>query len=67
VRLAANETDRADVGGAVSMRTPGAYTSSAPCDLRVKFGLGIRWNDGSFGKRGAWSDIFTNYDNPNCA
>lgn len=67
VRLAADETDRYDVGGAVGMRTPGAYTSSAPCDLRVKFGLGIRWNDGSFGKRGAWSDVFTNYDNPNCA
>ena len=67
VRLAADETDRYDVGGAVGLRTPAAYTSSAPCDLRVKFGLGIRWSDGSFGKRGAWSDIFTNYDNPSCA
>ena len=40
VRLAADETDRYDVGGAVGLRTPAAYTSSAPCDLRVKFGLG---------------------------
>jgi hypothetical protein len=67
LRLAANETDRYDVGGAVGLRTPNVNLDTAPCDLRVKFGLGIRWNDGSFGKRGAWSDIFTNYDNPNCA
>ena len=67
LRLAVDETDRYDVGGAVSVRTPAAYTSSAPCDLRVKFGLGIRWNDGTLGARGAWSDIFTNDDNPTCA
>ena len=67
IRLAASETNRYDTNGALSVRTPNAYTSSAPCDLRVKFGLGIRWSDGSFGKRGGWSDIFNNYDNPNCA
>jgi hypothetical protein len=67
VRLAVNETDRYDVGGAVGLRTPNVNLDTGPCDLRVKFGLGIRWNDGSFGARGAWSHVFTNYDNPNCA
>lgn len=67
VRLAVNETDRYDTSGFVGLRTPNVNLDTGPCDLRVKFGLGIRWNDGTFGGRGAWSDVFTNYDNPNCA
>jgi hypothetical protein len=66
VLLAANETDVLDAAGAVGRRTPAAYTSDDPCDLRVKYSIGIRWNDGTLGARIAWSQVFTNEDNPSC-
>jgi hypothetical protein len=66
VLLASNETDLLDAAGAVGLRTPAAYTSDDPCDLRVKYSIGIRWNDGTLGARAAWSQVFNNDDNPSC-
>jgi hypothetical protein len=66
VLLAANETDLVDAAGAVGLRTPVAYTSDDPCDLRVRYSIGIRWNDGTLGARIAWSRVFNNDDNPSC-
>jgi hypothetical protein len=66
VLLSANETDLVDAAGAVGKRTPTTYTSDDPCDLRVKYSIGIRWNDGTLGARIAWSRVFNNDDNPDC-
>ena len=66
VVLSANETDVVDAAGAVGRRTPTTYTSDDPCDLRVKYSIGIRWNDGTLGARIAWSRVFNNDDNPDC-